>query len=1076
MNYYPFKAKWTQYRIIMPDGTPRRLMKVRGAAEKIKIFQLLSKDGEILDEEKVPPDIDGEWHFGFWVPEENLNDLTFYLRIVGLDDEENIELSPGVPPEGDSLPLRLDRTGDWLQRHLRMRESLPPARALADFVPDMGRYLHQHRVIYERPAEHWGEGLPLGNGTVGALVTGKKGASQTIYLDRTDQWATLPSGRPIGRVYSGELCLRYSTIGKFRQELSLYKGEVTTQDGDMETVMHVNAERDLLEVNITWNGDDTLNMEVEICRKATPLLEVGMDVSRVSAALCNGSWQRVTSQKEIDTAKRLVKQGPYSKPSVSIGDRVAVIMHPLPNISCAIAASIGGVEIKWKDVSQKRTARAKTEIAIPPRGKVAVFVAVTADHSGGDPVEKARQLLIGQKHIHSFSNDQHLKWWRDFWERSFIELPDKFMENMWYLGTYLQACFSRSLNAASFFGLWHPLDYRTWDEGYFSNAQTSLMWWASFATNHLELMLPSHNTFARMFVEFLEHNPGEGALVPHKFFPEWAGGHFTFGKPNKFKGSIAWMGLNFWWDYLYTLDHEFLASIAYPVIAACADYHANDLVKESDGRFHCLKSGAPEQNNTSRDNIYDRACIEAILRAAITAAKILKVDNKRAEHWQYILDNLFPFPSDEKTLLETKENPHPYRCHPSVMFGIHPTGCIEPGSPLWDKSNTTYEILTNIIGHTYEDRHRSIPGHKGGIEPTGFTTAFLMHSVARLRGWKELQRIYYATVPFQLKRNGLLSICDPRHSKELTNMAVVEATSGQTSGISEIFVQNYSNYIHVFGAAGRKGVFRFSGLRAWGGFVLSGECVDGVVQEIVVYSLKGKTLYLINPWKGKKVTVEPEAKINIVRLPDGSNGLELKTKPQEVYHLQPLQNKVSSLSPVIESRECPREIHILDWDNFDPPVVYYPEDPPFSQFSKGDRVFLGMPRKEMSETPAINLRNIEKLANHSDWRSRQTAARWLGRMKSIKATNLLVKIIEKEKVPVVMYTAGVSLIRQGTAYSLSRAFNIAYKTSIPHLRREIFKAIRRLSHTEEGVSLLVECFTDLNTLELIFEKNKEVAQ
>ena len=35
------------------------------------------------------------------------------------------------------------------------RKNLPCAGELADFVPDMARYLAQHRIIYEQPAGFW---------------------------------------------------------------------------------------------------------------------------------------------------------------------------------------------------------------------------------------------------------------------------------------------------------------------------------------------------------------------------------------------------------------------------------------------------------------------------------------------------------------------------------------------------------------------------------------------------------------------------------------------------------------------------------------------------------------------------------------------------------------------------------------------------------------------------------------------------------------------------------------------------------------------------------------------------------
>ncbi len=90
----------------------------------------------------------------------------------------------------------------------------------------------------------------------------------------------------------------------------------------------------------------------------------------------------------------------------------------------------------------------------------------------------------------------------------------------------------------------------------------------------------------------------------------------------------------------------------------------------------------------------------------------------------------------------------------------------------------------------------------------------------------------------QLKNNCLRSISDPRHNKLLTDMAISEGVSGQTSGISEVYVQNYSDHIRVFEAISKEGVFRFAGLRAYGGFILSGECKDGKVTFIKATQFK----------------------------------------------------------------------------------------------------------------------------------------------------------------------------------------------------------------------------------------------
>lgn len=954
-----YRCSWTRSRLVTPDGETRRLLKVTGPVAGVSCVRLHSVDGHPLGEEAVPFRAADPWHCGFWLPEERVADGRFLLEVATADGRAPIveDLRPAPAGEADTLPLRLDRLGTRLQEHLARREVLPAAADLADFVPDMAVYLRQHRLIYERPAGHWGEGLPLGNGTVGATVTGRRGTLQTFYLDRCDLWAASPSGRPYGRFFAGRLDLSFARLGagtprrgqSYRQELSLHEAEVCTRDGLLTTVARVNAERDMLEVFVHWQGRRRLRLQAVLSKNPIPLLDDG---DPTALQMANGSWEAVFPQSAIAAAKQRVTAGPHSQPQVRLqsGPRVA-IDHALPNLRYAMAAAVEGQPAVWRDGSSPRRAAASTEIVLPPGGIVRLAVAVTSERTTREPLEEAIALVETATDPWPADADSHRQWWSRYWQRAFVELPDKLMENLWYFGAYHQACFSRSPTAPGFFGLWHPLDHRTWQESHVADAQTALLYWAPFAINHLELLLSSHHSFAELLPAFLRYNPWEGALVPHMFAPEWAGGKATFGKKNPYKGSVAWMGLTFWWDYLHTHDRQFLSDIAYPVIAALADYHLGDLVRGPDGRLHCLDSQAAEQHNTADDNCYDRALIGAILRAAAAAAGVLGVEAARAARWRQALDDLFEFPADATTLLETARNPHPYRCHPVVLFGVHPSGCIEPGSPLWGKANATFDVVTNLFGFHYEDRHETIPGHTGGQEPNGHATSFLMHAAARLRGWPEVRRLFYAlAVRTQLKRNGLRSICDPRHDRWLTNMAISEATSGQTSGISEVLVQNYTDHTRVMAVAGARGVFRFSGLRAHGGFILAGECARGRVTRLAVHSLRGGVLRLANPWPGTLPACAPPVPCAFCRLADGSEALELRVEPGQTCRLA-AESVACPTPPAVRRRSGPRCVTPGDWTDFDPPVVYYPEDLPLAQETPDGRVYLGMPAVEPPGPP-----------------------------------------------------------------------------------------------------------------------------
>ncbi len=1041
-------AEWTRYRMVTPAGKLCRLLKVAAAARGVVAFRLMDSADRAIGEEPVPPDADTVHHFGFWV-EEPVDMAHRYRLQAALVDGTRALLAPFTPKPadaGDALPLRLDRAGPALRAHLDRRENVPPAAGLADFVPAMGPYLHQHRIIYRKPAAHWSDGLPLGNGTVGATVTGERGRSQTLFLDRADLWAASPEGRPYGRFHAGRLELTFDTPARapYLQELRLAEAEVFTRDGALVTTARVNAARDVVELRVRWEGPQPLPVRVRLVRPAMPIPERDLDSLQKS----NGSWQTVQTPEEMARARTVAAAAPHTRPAVARQGAIAVLTHPLPNMTHAMAAQVGGADAVWRDVSAPRLAAAEAELSLASGREAVIRVAVTSDRDGGEPGETALAVLARRDPPGS---DAHADWWRRYWDRCFVEFPDKLIENLWYFGAYHQAAFSRSLDATGFFGLWHPLDHRTWRDLHVADAQTSLLWYAPFAINHLELLLPSHHTFATLLPRFLAHNPGAGALVPHMFAPEWAGGRATFGKANPYKGSVAWLAQNFWWDWLYTRDRAFLADVGYPVIAALADFHAADLVRGGDGRLHCLNSGSPEQNNTAADGVYDRACIGMVLRAAAEAAEALGVDGDRAAAWRASLRDLYPFPADAYTLVETLDNPHPYRCHPVVLFGVHPSGCIEPGSPLWAKADAAYDVATNLFGFHFEDRHATIPGHKGGQEPNGHATAFLMHAAARLRGWREVRRLVYATtVRTQLKRNGLRSIGDPRHDRDLSRMAISEATSGQTSGLSETLVQNYSDHVRIMPLMGDAGTFRFAGLRAHGGFVLAAEQADGALTRLTVHSVKGGRFRVMHPWPGRQTVMEPPVQMDVARLADGAEALEWPTEAGVTYRVTPAGHAARPAPPRVEARDEPRSVATGDWDDFDPPVVYYPDDPVFGQDADGNRVYLGNPADaatDASERAAVSWTGIQALLMRTDWPARQTAARWLGRLTTPEATALLVRLAEDAaEAPVVRYTAGVSLVHQGTDQALAEAVRIARSAAdLPHLRREIHKAFGRLA-------------------------------
>ena len=1011
LTEWGLECSWTRYRLADENGTLKRLLRLSGRVEKVKEMRLYSPRGDLLDTE---PFVEGggvpltsDRCFGFWIPENLISETGTF----GVEQTDNLGgckkavFSPGKPPAGDKFPLRLDRTGEWLRHHLLEREKLPEAKQLAAFVPDMDEYLAQHRIVYEKPAEFWSEGLILGNGVVGALVAGRQGERQTFYLDRCDLWGAMPDGRPMGRFFGATLQLNYS-VGEtqYHQELLLNKARVETRDGKLRTTAWVYADRDVAAVECLWEGKEPLRLEVELSR---PTIPMPMDDPNYgygngnSISQINGNWN--PTGKVSDALRSLAEKAPHSKLDLILRNRMAVLRHELPNMSCAIGATIVGKDADWQQASEGGTCRVKASLDLKPGDRFVILNAVTSDRQGTDPVEAACALLTETGTRIEEARTAHEAWWTAYWKRSFVEMPDKLMENQWYFGAYHQASFARGLQAPSFFGLWHPLDWRCWLDEYTADVQPPMLFWGAFATNHLELLLPSHNTYGRLLAEYLKHSP-QGASVPGHGYPDYAGGHVSFGLLGQC-GVTAWLSQNFYDDFRSTGDAEFLQCVTYPMLAAFCDYTAGNLELGADGYYHC-RDKSPEQNDTSPDNTFSRANIERCLRSAIEAAEFLADDPERVAPWKNILDHLYPYPVDGTTVCETTLNRHPYRCHASVLYPVFPARTIEPGNPLWPKMSGTLDVVTNLIGHNPYGRHRTIPGHEGGIEPMAFNSAFLLPSAARLRGWNEFERLYYALVPrLQLKRNGQMSIADVRHRPDMVHMSICEGVSGLEVGLTDTLLQQYSDHVRLFSAANPSGVSRFAGLRAFGGFELAGEYAGGETRFVTVCSLKGNVLRLMSPWQGRKVRIEPAAEAGMIRLADGKEGLDLPTQAGVTYRLTAEGPGGTPLpSPVIERRDGPREIRIRDGSDFNPMIVYFPTDRLFAQFSKGDRVYLGMPREERSETLPVDMDCVRKFMRSESWQERQTAARWLWHPGTEESRGLL-KELENDRDAVVRLSA-----------------------------------------------------------------------
>lgn len=994
-----WRGRWTPYRLIDDAGVERTLLKARVALPKQSAgttVALVDGRGRVLDQAPVAAGNARDWDHGFWVPSAARN-ARFKLEVRrGAELVSQREVTVAASEAPPALPLRMDRLNRGLLARLEKRE----APATLDQDPGITSYLAQHDIVYQSPAPSWVEGLPLGNGDVGALVSGRQGSEMVVHLDKTDIWYAAPDGTALGRSYAGTLRLRYKTAGAFAQRLSLAGAEVQTRDGALQATARVDANRNRFEMDV-----DAREFEI-VLERAPVTLWVNRRGGYTNAERLFGSWAKVMSQERLAQLRAEAALAPATRVVWGREANTCWFTNTAPNLSYSIALSVDGGRVEWTETGNGCVGR------VTSNGPVRIQAGLATSREARDPISRARAQLGPA------ARGEHLDWWRRFWSRSWIELPDKLEENLWYMGVYQQAACSRSEQAVSFFGLWHPLEHRTWFDAYVSDAQVPMIWWLCFSTNHLELLYPSHRTFARYAAEFARYTGHHGMVVPHFFHPEWAGGLEYVAGENTHKGATSWFVMNFWWDYLYSGDREFLREVTYPLLRLSADFFTGYLVKESDGRYHLLDSNSPEQDDTKKDNTFDWSLLRFMYRAAIQASEILNVDAGLRSQWRDRLDNLYQLPGDQQTIWECATVAHPYRCHPVVMFPLHPTNALDYGTPEIQRARGTMQAVTRLFGFRYEDRHAPIPAFEGGVEPNGFSSGILTTNAARL-GDRELYRrfLYGLIIRFHMKQNGLRALIDTRQSDDISRSSLVEAANAHTVAITETLVQSWRDHVRLFNCIEKKGRYRFSGLRAATGVVLEGEAVDGAVRHL-------------------KVKCVATGKVKLA-WPGGERALDCAAGAEHAL-VGDARLRLASAAPAA----APRRIAIDTVENMVEPLVHYPENLPFAQVIEDDYLYLGRPAKFAGPRKAPDQAALQRLASSAKWQQRQRAAR----LYASAGANALAGLdrLCADPVNVVAHTAAVSLVHLGTPEALAIADRHAARDAVPGLKREVEKARTRL--------------------------------
>ncbi len=722
-------------------------------------------------------------------------------------------------------------------KRLALKTQLLIVLALLSHNPLAGGQKAAWLFSFKGPLPRWQDGLPIGNGRIGAQSWGT-GPNLFLTLDRSDVWDLRyqlnPNAdfnyahlRELVRERRGDLIQNqlspdvsptadqtpyHLAIGRLRIELP----ENTTVEW---------AELDMVQAEVRWGlriGGEPAIFRAFACATENVIVATlrGLRDYRPKVSL-----QALT---EIQT--NLAAKLGYAKATHGEDGGTMWVIQAVPES--------GKVATVWK--------------ADSTRGEWQLFLTILPQDDP-DPLANARRTLEAARRRGVASlQAEHRAWWQERWMRSSVRLPDEELERLWINGIYKLASSSHLSAPANLQGLWPPDgEFPPWRGDYHCDMNVQQTYWPAYSSNQLDLAEPLNRWL-------LETASPQAEALTKRFFGVdglWMGGAYDVrgrllgGKSNWFTvqywlGGGGWLAQYIWWYYRYSMDEEFLRRRGYPFMKKCMQFYENILERGGDSRLHVPLSYSPEYfsndlKSWTPDPTGDLSIIRNLARYCIDAAKVLDSDEADRKRWETLLADLTPYPVSGASGLKVQPDSEYDRSHrhPMHLFPIF------PGEDLTIEGSETDRALIDRSIHNWIFR--------GTGEWTGWSFPYGSLIASRLRRANQALNLLEIYAKAFIWPNGFHVNGDYKRlgfSLYDYEPFTLEAECGFTAAVNEMLLQSWGGRVRVFPSIPEGWAdVSFHNLRAQGGALVSAEMRHGEIVSATIESEKGGEVRVVWP-------------------------------------------------------------------------------------------------------------------------------------------------------------------------------------------------------------------------------------
>lgn len=704
-----------------------------------------------------------------------------------------------------------------------------------------------HNLAFDKLPEVWDEAIPLGNGLTGALIWQKEGRLR-IAIDRADLWDL----RPVEEFDTPDYTYRFIC-----DQVIAKKNIIPVHELIDERTRHDSAPTKIpagaIELNTASLGKVT-NVKLDLISAVCTIeWEKGAKARIFVPANEKGGRFLFENLPDALTVRLLTPQYEENEAALDYQpgvNKLTSLGYKLGEVKQIAPTTLLYHQQGWGDVSYEIAVNWNSLPGKKLEGKYCVTSAGTWYSEKEGALNHISQSMNDD---FESSLDKHKEWWKAYWKKSSIHIPDTLLEKQWHLEMYKFASASRKgAPPICLQAVWTADNGQTppWRGDFHNDLNTQLSYWPGYSSNHLEE--------SSVFTDWLWQIKENSGKFTRKFYGvegmnvaciatligEPIGGWSQYANSPTAAG---WLAHHFYMQWKYSMDTEFLSQRAYPWVKEVARYFENISVRDKKGWRKLPLSSSPEINDNRIDawfqetTNYDLANIRLTYIVAEEMADTLGLTDEAA-HWKRQLTEWPDFAKNESGLLIAPGTPltESHR-HFSHLLAFHPFGIIDAS-----RGNGDIDLILRSIKNIEQ---------LGPDWWTGYTYAWLANLKARVFDGDEALRNLHIFIkafcgPNSFHLNG--DQLKAGFSQFTYRPFTLEGNFACAAAIQEMLLQSHTGVIKVFPAMPTKWQdASYCNLRAMGAFLVTASYEKGKVSSITIESEKGGVMKLLNPFLGK---------------------------------------------------------------------------------------------------------------------------------------------------------------------------------------------------------------------------------